>query len=197
MSKAEKTREFIIQKAAPIFNTKGYSNTSLLDLTEATGLTKGSIYGNFKNKDEVAVAVYEYQVALLNQRITEFLLEVTTYSDRLLGLTEYYRSNWKQIFEKGGCPVLNASVEADDNFSALKKPVQDSITRWAHSITRIIEKGQLKGEFKKSISAEEYAYTVITMLEGGIMMGKIMNSRKLFFTALDRIDAMIRREMKK
>ena len=59
MSKAEKTREFIIEKAAPIFNTKGYAGASLNDIIDATGLTKGSIYGNFENKDEVAIAVYQ------------------------------------------------------------------------------------------------------------------------------------------
>ncbi len=197
MSKAEKTREFIIQKAAPLFNTKGYGGTSLQDLTEATGLTKGSIYGNFKNKDEVAVAAYEYQVAALNHRIADFLQDKTTFLDRLLGLIDYYRSNWKKIFEKGGCPLLNASVEADDSFSALKKPVQESIKRWAHNIARIIEKGQDKGEFKKSIVAEDYAYTIITLLEGGIMMGKTMNNHKLLFAALDRIDAIIYKELKK
>ncbi len=60
MNKAERTRHFIIEKAAPIFNTKGYAGTSLSDMTEATGLTKGSIYGNFADKDEVALACFEH-----------------------------------------------------------------------------------------------------------------------------------------
>jgi TetR/AcrR family transcriptional repressor of nem operon len=37
---------------------KGYSGTSMSDITAATGLTKGSIYGNFENKDEVAIAAF-------------------------------------------------------------------------------------------------------------------------------------------
>ena len=59
MSKAEKTRQFIIEKTAPIFNKKGFAGTSLSDMTEATGLTKGSIYGNFADKDEVAMAAFD------------------------------------------------------------------------------------------------------------------------------------------
>ena len=62
MSKAEKTRAFIIEKSAPVFNIKGYAGTSLNDLMLATGLTKGSIYGNFKDKDDVALSVYRYSV---------------------------------------------------------------------------------------------------------------------------------------
>lgn len=43
MNKAQRTRQFIVEKTAPIFNVKGYAGTSLADMTEATGLTKGSV----------------------------------------------------------------------------------------------------------------------------------------------------------
>jgi len=59
MSKAERTKQFIIERTAPIFNSKGYAGTSMNDIMNATGLTKGSIYGNFENKDEVALAAFD------------------------------------------------------------------------------------------------------------------------------------------
>src|ERR1700722_8888899 len=65
ISKAERTRQFIIEKTAPIFNKKGYAGTSLSDITAATGLTKGSIYGNFADKDEVALAAFDYNIGKL------------------------------------------------------------------------------------------------------------------------------------
>lgn len=196
MSKAENTRQFIIEKSAPIFNMKGYAGTSLADLIEATGLTKGSIYGNFENKDAVALAVYEYSTNALKIRISDFLSKEISENDKLIAFTEYYRSNWKRVFEKGGCPIQNASVEADDNLSFLKKHVQNSILNWVKDIAAIIEKGQKKGEFKRNINASEYAYAIITVLEGGIMLSKIMNDRKLLFSALNRIDMIIKTEIK-
>ena len=66
MSKAARTKQFIIEKTAPIFNMKGYSGTSINDITDATGLTKGSIYGNFANKDEVALAAFRFNVKKLH-----------------------------------------------------------------------------------------------------------------------------------
>lgn len=196
MSKAENTRQFIIEKSAPIFNMKGYAGTSLAHLIEATGLTKGSIYGNFENKDAVALAVYEYSINALKKRISDFLSKEISENDKLIAFTEYYRSNWKKVFEKGGCPIQNASIEADDNLSFLKKHVQNSIINWVKDIASIIEKGQKKGEFKRNINASEYAYTIITVLEGGIMLSKIMNDRKLLFSALNRIDMIIKTEIK-
>jgi len=197
MSKAEKTKEFIIEKAAPVFNTKGYAGTSINDLMLATGLTKGSIYGNFENKDEVAIAVYHYHVNRLNNQINDFLLPKKSMIAKLIGITEYYRNSWKSICERGGCPILNTSVEADDNMPVLKKQVQQSINNWAHSMARVIEKGIERGEIKPEVVPIDYGYTIISMLEGGIMLTKIMNSPKHIHAALDRIVAMINTELKK
>lgn len=197
MSKAEKTREYIIEKAAPIFSKKGYAGTSLNDLIEATGLTKGSIYGNFENKDEIAIAVYTYSTAALSKKLDDMISTKSTASDKLIAFTEYYRLNWKRIFEKGGCPILNAAVEADDNLPFLKNNVQASIKKLTSKITRIIEEGKETSEFKKNINSTEYAYMTITLLEGGIMLSKMDNSSKHLFAALDRIIKILNEEIKK
>ena len=197
MSKAENTKQFIIEKSSLIFNKKGYAGTSLTDLIEATGLTKGSIYGNFQNKDAVAAAVYEYNIKALKTKLSGFIGSKKSATDKLIALTGYYRTNWKMVFEKGGCPIQNAAVEADDNLSFLKKHVQTSIKNWAQGICNIIEEGQKNGEFKKNIIALDYSYSIITLLEGGIMLSKIMNNQKLLFSALDRIVIIVNTEIKK
>jgi TetR/AcrR family transcriptional repressor of nem operon len=197
MSKAERTREYIIEKAAPVFNKKGYAGTSLTDLIEATGLTKGSIYGNFENKDEIAVAVYNYSVNALGKRLDDMISTKKTASGKLTAFTEYYRGNWKKIFEKGGCPILNAATEADDNLPFLKSTVQASIKKLAAKISKIISEGKETGEFKKNINAAEYAYSVVILLEGGIMLSKIENDPKHLFAGLDRIIRMLNEEIRK
>ena len=197
MSKAENTRQFIIEKSATLFNMKGYSGTSLTDILLATGLTKGSIYGNFENKDAVALAVYEYNVKSLLKKISEFIMDEKSAKGKLIAFTEFYRTNWKGVFEKGGCPIQNASVEADDNLSFLKKPIQNSIKNLVNYIVKIIEEGQKNGELKTNIVPLEYAYTIVSVLEGGIMLSKIMNNQQLLFAALDRIVIIINTEMKK
>ena len=52
-TKSFETKQYILEKIAPIFNKNGYAGTSLSDVTKATGLTKGAIYGNFKDKEEI------------------------------------------------------------------------------------------------------------------------------------------------
>lgn len=197
MSKAERTREYIIEKAAPIFNVKGYSGTALSDIIEATGLTKGAIYGNFDNKDEIAVAVFQYNTRNQSKRLDDACMGRKTAADTLVAITEYYRINWQTIFQRGGCPFLNAAVEADDNLPFLKKHVQGSIKSWVQRLSRIIDDGMKQGEFRKNLDATGYAYSMITLIEGGIMLAKIENNPKHIFAAMDRIVKMIREELVK
>lgn len=197
MSKAEKTRDFIIERSATIFNTKGYAGTSLSDILEVTGLTKGAIYGNFENKDEVAVAVYKYNIRTLRRKLAAVITVEPTAPLKLMALLDYYRHNWKSVFEHGGCPILNASTEADDNVTFLKKHVQESITNWVAQIAGIIEAGKKEGTIKKTVNAQDYAYVILTHLEGGMMLSKIMNNQKLLIAALDRAALVINNELKK
>jgi TetR/AcrR family transcriptional repressor of nem operon len=197
MSKAENTKKYIIEKSAPVFNIKGYSGTSLSDIIAVTGLTKGAIYGNFENKDEVAIAAYLHNLDELIGKLTAAMHNKKTASDKLIAFTDYYRTNWKVIFERGGCIIQNAAIEADDNAPYLKKHVQRSIKDWVKSFTRIIEMGQRDGTFKKKIDAEAYAYQLVIILEGAIMLGKIMNNQQLLFKGLDKIVDLIHTELEK
>ena len=60
--KSQKTKKHIIKKVDPIFNSQGYTATSLSEITTAAGLTKGAIYGNFKNKEELALEAFNYNI---------------------------------------------------------------------------------------------------------------------------------------
>ncbi len=65
MTKAEKTKAFIIETSTVLFLKHGFEATSLSMLTKATGLTKGAIYGNFKDKEDLAKEVFNYSAQML------------------------------------------------------------------------------------------------------------------------------------
>lgn len=192
MSKAEKTRQFIIEKTASLFNTKGYISTSLSDITEATGLTKGSIYGNFENKDEVAIEVYRYNAGQLSKIMSRsFGDEFPTTVDKLYAFVAFYRKNWRSVFSNGGCPIMNAATEADDSFPALKNQVKESFEIWTHKISGVIQQGQKNGELNPNALPEEHAALFIMLIEGGILLSKTTDDEKFLNLALDRITQII------
>jgi TetR/AcrR family transcriptional regulator, transcriptional repressor for nem operon len=173
MSKAEQTRKYIIEKTAPIFNMKGFEGTSLSDMTAITGLTKGSIYGNFANKDEVALAVFDYNLSKIENIIRSEMSKYETVRDKLMVYVRVYDDFLKHPFPVGGCPILNTATEADDTHPALKKRAGQAIQNWKNKIVQLIEAGLAAKEFKKATDAEIKALTIIATIEGAIMITKL------------------------
>jgi len=190
MSKAERTRQLIVEKTAPIFNTKGFAGTSLSDMTEATGLTKGSIYGNFANKDEVALAAFDHNVQKLTAILQDEMTKHATAREKLLVYVKVYDNFLKLPFPVGGCPILNTTTEADDTHPQLKDKACDAILSWKNRIIALIEKGIRDKEFKTSVNAEQTALTLIAMIEGAILITKAtgkLNYRKAVMNSAEKI----------
>lgn len=173
MSKAERTKQFIIEKTAPVFNEKGFSGTSLTDLTKATGLTKGSIYGNFENKDEVALAAFDYNFNRVTNYIKEQILKTDNSIERLLVYPKVYRNFLVIPFLKPGCPILNTSTEADDTHPQLKERATKALLFWKTSIENQIKRGIEREEIKAETNPSEVAIILISLIEGSIMQAKV------------------------
>ena len=190
-TKAERTRRFIIETAAPIFNKKGFAGTSLSDVTEAAGLTKGSIYGNFKNKDELAMQVYEYNVDLVEQAFISEMTGAKSSIEKLMGYPRAYRKLYINLMEKGGCPLVNTLVEADDTHEDLLKMALETITRWKETIAGIVERGMARGEIRRGVNPERIAELMITLFEGGGILSKAAGDSSYFLTSLDHVESII------
>ena len=104
MSKAERTRQFIIETVAPVFNKQGYAATSLSDLTQATGLTKGAIYGNFGSKEDVALAVFNHNYGLIAAGLRAEFSRAQTAIEQLLVYPHFYRTIYPLIVTGAGAP---------------------------------------------------------------------------------------------
>lgn len=54
---SQKTRDGILDAAERVFLEKGVGNTAMADLADAAGVSRGAVYGHYKNKIEVCLAM--------------------------------------------------------------------------------------------------------------------------------------------
>jgi AcrR family transcriptional regulator len=59
--KRARTRKRLIEAAAAVIGEKGFDRASLEDIAARAGMTRGAVYGNFKNKEELFLALIETQ----------------------------------------------------------------------------------------------------------------------------------------
>lgn len=68
---SQKTRELLIQTATQLFGSRGYRQTTLLDVAREAGLTRGAMYWHFTSKvdlfNEVMQNIYRDVLAMVDQ----------------------------------------------------------------------------------------------------------------------------------
>ncbi len=176
MNKSAKTKLYILDKAAPLFNSKGYAGTSLSDLTATTGLTKGGIYGNFVSKEELALSAFNFAITKTRSHINQELALVPKAIDKLYILLDVFL---KSVFNPpvaGGCILLNTSVEADDTEPLLKEQVAYELSVSVNHIADLLEKAIEAGELTNTFNPKSTAYNIFCAIEGAIMMSRAQSN---------------------
>jgi len=195
-TKAELTSQYILEMVAPIFNKNGYAATSLKDITSATGLTKGAIYGNFKNKEELSIAAFKLNVKTMMTEIKEHISTSNSPIKKLFLITDFYRNYYEYSKQLGGCPVLNIGVDANNQNSLLLEKVRQVIEKIQDKLATIIENGIEANEISSDINAMQFAKRLDTMIQGAIFMTYTMDDNFYIKDTMDVIDNIINTELK-
>lgn len=173
MSKAERTKQFIIEKSAPIINKKGMAGTSLSDIMEATKLAKGGIYGNFENKEEICTESFLYLRSQLGFKLDEALAKGKSAKEKLYNLLNVYGNKENMV---GGCPILNFGVEADDTNPIIKEQVKKAIRSAQKRFFDLAAEGIANKELTSEINPEQFSVKTFAMIEGAILYRKVFDN---------------------
>ena len=175
MRKGERTRRAIVERSAPVFNTKGYFGTSMSDLVRETGLEKGGIYGHFSGKEELAVASFEYATGVMRERFEAALADKDGALEKLFAVVDVLGGMAEDPPVAGGCPILNTAVESDDANPVLKEKARDAMSGWLRLVGRIVKDGAREGELSPEADPREIASVVVGTLEGALMLSKLFD----------------------
>lgn len=188
------TAQFILERVAPIFNRQGYVGTSLSDLTRATSLTKGAVYFHFKNKEELALKAFYYNVKLAIKPLADQLSSCTSATEKLRTIIHYYRGYRDTVEAHGGCPVLNVGVDARFNNPLLFNAVRKVSSNLVQDLVNIIDEGKASGEFQPDADSQEYAKYIYSTIQGSLFMAFTHDDESYVREALDGLTQTI--EMK-
>jgi TetR/AcrR family transcriptional regulator, transcriptional repressor for nem operon len=191
MRKSERTRQQIIEATAPIFNAKGFAGTSLADLCQATGLTKGALYGNFESKEELALAGFQHAIEKMRSHARIQVDAKNAYKGKLIGLLEFFAQYVLSPPVKGGCPLLNTAVEADDYRVSMRKAVTKELEEMISFMVSLLDKGKKAGEFRGDIKSRELALVFFCGIEGAIMFSRVSGSDEVMRIVIRNIKSTI------
>jgi AcrR family transcriptional regulator len=177
MSKGEKTRQCIIEKAAPIFNVKGIAATSVEEVLHSAKVTRGCLYSHFETKEDLASSCVDYLLQISGDNRDQVLDKQHTAKDKIFAFMDMAKNPLKPLFE-GGCPIVNLSTEADDTLPVVNKKVKKHIDSQIELLTCLLEEGIRSGEFSDALIPDEYAMKMFTAIEGASVICRVKNTVK-------------------
>jgi TetR/AcrR family transcriptional repressor of nem operon len=177
ITKAERTKRFILETAAPLYNQKGISGVSIDDVLAATKLTKGCLYGHFENKDDLSIQVIEFMLDNIGQKMMLAVGAGRTSKAKVFAFLDFYKDPFNTHIS-GGCPIFNTAVESDDNFPAIRDKIGGVIRRGQETFTAILKQGIQDGEISTKLDPAVYAFKATAAIEGGLVMCRVMNTAK-------------------
>jgi TetR/AcrR family transcriptional repressor of nem operon len=185
------TSEFILEKVSPVFNKQGYVGTSLTDITNATGLTKGAIYCNFSNKEDLALQAFRYNINAAITPLFKLVAATEGSINKLHAVTNYQRSYYDLVKDRGGCPMLRAGIDTKFINPLLFKAAQQLFQKFIIGMTTIINDGITANEIKEDTDPIKYAKIILSLIEGSSLLAFTHNDESYIANAMDFIDSTI------
>jgi len=191
LSKSDRTRNLIIERSVDIFNKKGYCATSMSDVQAATGLSRGGLYGYFDNKGMLALAVFDHNLEKAFDFVSQRTKMAGSFHDKVLMFARVYQYAGNESTFTGGILLLNPASVVDDTVELIRERVSRAIFKKERALTNLLELGIRAGEFKKNISPSELAHTIISILEGGLLIASATNDPSKMDRIIKTVDQMI------
>lgn len=166
-SKGTRTRRHIIEKSLQLFSVKGFYNTSISDIQEATGLTKGGLYGHFASKEDIWYAAYDEAVTIWKNIVFKDMRSNTGPLERIVTFIENDLEDYlgSDVFD-GGCFFLNMLVELSGQSAAMSKRILSGFVRLSKLMQTWLEEAGKNGMLKEGLDYKEISNFIVISLNG-------------------------------
>lgn len=186
--KAERTRQFIIEKASHLFNKKGFHGTSMSDILGATGLAKGGVYGNFNSKEEIVKEAFLFSFKKVTEELSIRIRGAATAPEKLISVLDYYYNYNTRGPIDGGCPIVNYTTHAsDDSLPELRNVTAQAVRTMLSTIEHILIKGVQYNQLRKDLDCKLAARVVYSRIEGALMLSKALQDDHYLNGLLDEL----------
>ena len=171
--KGQATRDRIVAAAAALIYERGVAGTSTEDIQAAAGVSPSQVYHYFGDKRSLTRAVIEHQTnAILG--FQEPLLARLDSLDALRRwaavIVEIQRANGF----RGGCPLGSLASELAENDSAAREHIAVGYRRWQDAIRGGLAAMRDRGELVENADVNTLATTLLTTLQGGLLLSKTL-----------------------
>lgn len=137
LKKGDATRGRILEEALQQASVRGLAAVSLNDVADAVGLSKSGVFKHFQAKEALHLAVMETAVARF---VAECWTPAATAPRGRPRVDQMFKDwlNWSEGYWRGGCPLMTAARELDQQPGELRDYVQNSLRQWDETVAHTL-----------------------------------------------------------
>jgi AcrR family transcriptional regulator len=175
-------RERLFRAALTLFAKKGFSETTVEDITNAADVGKGTFFNYFPSKDHILIAFSDMQIAKLQNA-------VHSVRDSGEPMTVFFKGlSVRLSAEPGRSPdVVRALLQANLASDSIRGAMRKNYLRGHALLTELMQVAQERGEFRTDIPATELAHVFRQTVLGTLLVWSIFGDASL----PERIDSAL------
>ncbi|MFT3824317.1 MAG: TetR/AcrR family transcriptional regulator [Chitinophagaceae bacterium] len=170
--------EEVLQKATELFWTKGYNGTSMDELTQATGLSRSSIYDSFGNKYNFFNKSIRYYQQQQLDAVEKVVGKHNSPLKKIKALFQYAVEDILQDKQRKGCLVVNTTTELANVDKEVAALVLDNMNGMEAMFAGWIKAGQQQGEINTTFSPQAIARFLYNGYSGLRVIGQTKQDKK-------------------
>lgn len=168
--KSQAMREKILNTATQLFIQKGSEKTSMQDIAQTAGISKGAIYHHFKSKNEIVLAVMSSRQELMEEEMKQWLKATENLTGR-----EQLQTIIKSNLGSQTARTIDGIVgEYEKDAGFILTMMRDNLRIGASVVSDIIKKGMADGSLQTEYP--DQAAEVFLLLVNFWMHGTVFES---------------------
>ena len=185
---ASNTKTRLLDAALMVIRSKGYSATTVDDICEAAGVTKGAFFHHFKSKEELAIEAAKHWGTT-----TSALFASAPYRalpdplDRVLAYVDLRKTILQGELPKYTCFAGTTIQEVYDTHPLIREACEKTITDHAASIEVDIAEAMRKYQIAGDWTAQSLAFYTQAVIQGAFILAKAQQNSAVAADCIDHL----------
>lgn len=158
MTKGDETRNQILQEALAMASTVGLEGLSIGELAKTVGLSKSGLFAHFNSKENLQLQVLKATVDRFVEMVIVPALLKPRGEPRIRALFDNVVAWSNAKFMPGGCLLMSAAHELDDQPGPLRDYLVGTQKDWLNAISNMAKIAVEEGHFRSDLDVEQFAY---------------------------------------
>ena len=164
LTKAETTRELILESAVSAVSEVGFEGLSLGDLAKRVGMSKSGLFAHFASKDELELEILKTAARHFVETVVAPALKAPRGEPRVRALFENWFRWSSDNALPGGCVFIAAASELDDRPGALREYLVGSQRDWLATLAYAAKIAVDEGHFRPELDVDGFAHDLYAIL---------------------------------